>query len=50
MKLKVIKYKNYGCTMTGPADKESEWENKFYWSFHELNKCVFFCKFKNGVN
>ena len=37
MKLKVIKYKNYGCTMTGPADNESEWEIKFYWSFYELS-------------
>tara|TARA_B100000780_G_C21072875_1_gene431792 strand:+ start:485 stop:922 length:438 start_codon:yes stop_codon:yes gene_type:complete len=37
MKLKVIKYKNYGCTMTGPADSESDWENKFYWSFYELS-------------
>mgnify|MGYP001268187114 CR=1 FL=1 len=37
MSLKVIRYKNYGCTMTGPADSESEWENKFYWSFYELN-------------
>ena len=25
MKLKVIRYKNYGCTMTGPADNESDW-------------------------
>ena len=23
--------------MTGPADNESEWENKFYWSFYELS-------------
>ncbi len=37
MNLKVIKYKNYGCTMTGPADSESQWENKLYWSFYELN-------------
>ena len=37
MELKVIKYKNYGRTMTGPADKESDWENKFYWSFYELS-------------
>ena len=37
MKLKVVKYKNYGQTMTAPADNESEWENKFYWSFYELS-------------
>ena len=23
--------------MTGPADNESDWENKFYWSFYELS-------------
>lgn len=23
--------------MTGPADKEIDWENKFHWSFYELN-------------
>ena len=23
--------------MTGPADRESDWENKFYWSFYELS-------------
>jgi len=23
--------------MTGPADSESDWENKFYWSFYELS-------------
>ena len=37
MKLKVIRYKNYGCTMTGPADEYSDVENKFYWSFYELS-------------
>ena len=35
MKLKVIRYKNYGCTMTGGGDSES-WEHKFYFSFYEL--------------
>ena len=35
MVLKVIRYKNYGCTMTG-GDSES-WEDKFYFSFYELN-------------
>ena len=34
--MKVIRYKNYGCTMTGP-DEDSVWENKFYWSFYELS-------------
>ena len=43
MKLKVVKYKNYGCTMTGPADKKSDWENKFYWSFYELNNGNIIC-------
>ena len=23
--------------MTGPPDEESDWENKFYWSFYELS-------------
>ena len=23
--------------MTSPADNESDWENKFYWSFYELS-------------
>ena len=36
MVLKVIRYKNYGCTMTGGGDSES-WEDKFYFSFYELN-------------
>ena len=36
MILKVIRYKNYGCTMTGGGDSES-WEDKFYFSFYELN-------------
>ena len=37
MELKVIRYKNYGCTMTGPTDEYSDVENKFYWSFYELS-------------
>ena len=32
MKLKVIRYKNYGCKMTSEDD-----EHKFYFSFYELN-------------
>ena len=32
MKLKVIRYKNYGCQMTSEDDKD-----KFYFSFFELN-------------
>jgi hypothetical protein len=36
MTLKVIKYKNYGCTMTGGGGTES-WEDKFHFSFYELN-------------
>ena len=42
MKLKVVRYKNYGCTFTGP-DEESDWENKFYWSFYELNNGKTIC-------
>ncbi len=37
MTLRVIRYKNYGCTMTGPDDSKSDWENNFYWSFYELS-------------
>ena len=36
MVLKVIRYKNYGCTMTGGGDPEP-YEDKFYFSFYELN-------------
>ena len=36
MKLKVIRYKNYGCTMTGGGSPDN-WEDKFYFSFYELN-------------
>ena len=35
MVLKVIRYKNYGCTMTG-GDSES-YEHRFHFSFYELN-------------
>ena len=37
MKLNVVRYKNYGSTMTGPDNSDSDWENKFYWSFYELS-------------
>ena len=37
MTLRVLRFKNYGCTMTGPDDSTSDWENKFYWSFYELS-------------
>ena len=43
MKLKVIRYKNYGCTMKGPDDNGSDWEYKFYWSFYELNNGKTIC-------
>ena len=36
MKLKVIKYKNYGRTMTGGEDAD-DWKHMFYWSFYELS-------------
>jgi hypothetical protein len=36
MTLKVISYKNYGCTMTGGGDPDP-WEDKFHFSFYELN-------------
>jgi len=36
MNLKVIRYKNYGCTMTTLKDKNI-YENNFFWSFYELN-------------
>jgi|TARA_B110000091_G_scaffold8206_1_gene7953 predicted Fe-Mo cluster-binding NifX family protein len=32
MKLKVIRYKNYGCQMESEDD-----EDQFYFSFYELN-------------
>lgn len=36
MEYKVVKYKNYGCTMIAP-DESTDWEDKFYYSFYELN-------------
>ena len=36
MILKVIRYKNYGCTMEREED-ETPYNNKFYWCFFELN-------------
>ena len=36
MELKVIKYKNYGRTMTGGEDAD-DWKHMFYWSFYELS-------------
>ena len=42
MKLKVIRYKNYGSTFSGP-DEVSDWEYKFYWSFYKLNNGKTIC-------
>jgi hypothetical protein len=36
MILKVVRYKNYGCTMSG-GEKNAVFQHKFYWSFYELN-------------
>jgi len=36
MKLDVVRYRNYGCTFSGD-DEAAEFQNKFYWSFFELN-------------
>ena len=36
MKFKVVRYKNYGCTITG-GDNADDVRQKFYWSFYELN-------------
>ena len=36
MLFKVIKYKNYGRTMTGGEDTD-DWKHMFYWSFYELS-------------
>ena len=36
MILKVIRYKNYGCTMEREED-DTPYNNKFYWCFFELN-------------
>jgi hypothetical protein len=37
VKLNVVRYKNYGSTLTSPPYNKSDWENKFYWSFYELS-------------
>ena len=37
MKLNIIKYKNYGCTMVAEEKDNSDFKDKFYWSFFELN-------------
>ena len=36
MILKVVKYKNYGCTISSEKE-ESPYDNNFFWSFYELN-------------
>ena len=36
MPLKVIRYKNYGCTMSSEKD-ETPYDHNFFWSFFELN-------------
>ena len=36
MKLKVVKYKNYGCMMES-AESEDPYDNRFFWAFFELN-------------
>ena len=36
MKLKVVKHKNYGCTISS-MPRESLYESNFFWSFYELN-------------
>ena len=36
MSIKVIRCKNYGCTMTGDEDS-GDLKEKFYWSFYELS-------------
>lgn len=45
MFLKVIRYKNYGCTMTS-----EDYEDKFYFSFYELNngKIIVLSLFENS--
>ena len=37
MPLKVIRYINYGCTMVGEQSNLFDFEQRFYWSFYELN-------------
>lgn len=36
MTLKVVRYKNYGCTMES-EENQTPYDNKFFWSFFELN-------------
>ena len=36
MNLKVLRYKNYGCTF-GSGKEEDDFKHNFYWSFYELN-------------
>ena len=36
MKLKVVKYKNYGCMMES-EESEEPFSNNFFWCFFELN-------------
>ena len=36
MKLKVVKYKNYGCMMES-EETEDPYDNRFFWCFFELN-------------
>ncbi|MDA7810113.1 hypothetical protein N8978_01490 [Flavobacteriaceae bacterium] len=36
MKLKVVKYKNYGCMMES-EESEGPFSNNFFWCFFELN-------------
>ena len=36
MVLKVVRYKSYGCTIESEEDS-SPYDNKFYYSFYELN-------------
>ena len=37
MKLKVIKYKNYGCMMESEELDNDPYDNRFFWAFFELN-------------
>ena len=36
MKLKVVKYKNYGCMMES-GESDDPYDNRFFWCFLELN-------------
>ena len=37
MILKVVKYKQYGCTFGDSKEENSRFTNEFYWSFIELS-------------